>query len=212
MALLSSEIARIKYELGYNALSVGAEPYIGVTQLFEQVIAQYMTAGASTTSSTAVTAASTPTAVTLTLASATGFSAGDRIVVDVDSLQESAVVRSVSGATVTVLLSKAHAGTYPVTVEGGETIVRAILQKLQALSALAAGGEAGALGGLSSSVGIKKVDEIEFFGGGSSALGGASRLSELIKLQDYWRDELAHTLGVVRLNGRGGGGASVSMY
>ena len=59
MALTSAEVRRIRYELGYNVLAVGAEPYVGVTQLFEQVIQPYLTAGASTTSSTAVVASST---------------------------------------------------------------------------------------------------------------------------------------------------------
>ncbi len=56
MALLDSEIARIKAELGYNLLTTGAVPYIGVTQVFEQVIQQNVLAGAKTTSATVVTA------------------------------------------------------------------------------------------------------------------------------------------------------------
>jgi hypothetical protein len=133
MALTTSDLAKVRAELGYNTLSVGAEPYISYVAVFDVVIKTYMQGGASTTSSTTVAAAATPTAVTLTLASATGFTAGDRVVVDVDSLQESATIRSVSGATISVLLSLAHAGTYPVTVEGGETLLRALLKKIDAL-------------------------------------------------------------------------------
>ena len=81
MALLTSEIQRIKFELGYNVLAVGAEPYVGVTQLFEQVIAPYTQGGAATTSATAVPAASAPPPVALTLTDATGFHAGDAVVI-----------------------------------------------------------------------------------------------------------------------------------
>lgn len=211
MALTSAEVARLKYELGYNVLAVGAEPYVGVAVLFEQVIAPYTTAGASTTSSTAVTAASAPTPATLTLASAVGFTAGDRVIVDVDSRQESATIQAVAGSTITLLLSKAHTGTYPVSVEGGESIIRGILQKLQALDGLSSGGDAGVLGSLGPTIGIKRVDEVEFFGGGQGAGSGNSRLGEVRKLREMWRDELASVLGIVRLNGRSGAG-SISVY
>lgn len=43
MALTTAELTRIKAELGFNVLQSGAEPYIGVTLLFEQIIAVYMT-------------------------------------------------------------------------------------------------------------------------------------------------------------------------
>ncbi len=208
MALLTSEVARLKYELGFNLLAVGAEPYIGVAALFEQVIQPYLLGGAMTTSSTTVAAASTPTAVSLALASAAGISVGDALIVDVDSLQERATIRSLSGVTAGVLLSKAHSGTYPVTVEGGESIIRAILQRLQALSGL--GVEGGAMSGAIETAGIKKVDEIEFFGTGTWS---GSQMSLLIRQREYWRDELANALGIERLNGSGAsGGSDVSVY
>ena len=164
MSLLPSEIARLKYELGFNVMSVGAEPYIGVAALFEQVIQPYLSAGAVTTSATAVVAATTPTLATLTLASATGVAEGAAVIIDVDSLQERATVRSLSGASMGVLVSKAHSGTYPVTVEGPESIIRALLRKLQALSGL---GAEGIIDEALDTAGVKKVDEIEFFGGSS---------------------------------------------
>ncbi len=208
MALLDSEVRRLKYELGYNVLSVGAEPYIGVAAIFEQVIQPYLTAGASTTSATSVTAASEAMPVTLTLVSATGIVALDRVVVDVDSRQEIATIQSATGLTITVQLSKAHSGTYPVTVEGGESLIRAILQKLQFIAGLSAGGDAGALGGAVETSGIKKVDEIEFFGG---VVSGQDRFKLITRAREYWRDELAAALGIERLNG-GRGGSSVAMY
>lgn len=202
MALTSSEVARIKYELGYNVLSVGAEPYIGVTALFDQVIQPYLDAGASTTSNTAVTAATTPTPVALALADASEVAAGSVVIVDVDGRQERATVQSKSGSNVTVQLSLAHSGTYPVTVEGPESIIRSILQRLQSIAGLGASGESGAMGELLGVAGVKRIDDIEFFGGETLS---TSRMTQLMKQREYWRDELATALGVERLNGSGGG-------
>lgn len=200
MALLDSEIARCKYELGYNLLTISAEPYIGVARVFELVIQPNLLAGATTTSATAVTAVAAgalASPVTLTLGSVTGFSAGDRVVVDVDDRQETATVQSVAGSTITVLLTKTHSGTYPVTVERGETVVREILARLR--------GIADKLGtSAAQQIGIKQVDEIEFFGG----MHGVRY--ELTRLQSYWRNELASALGVMNL--RSNIGTAVAMY
>jgi len=204
MALTSAEVRRIRYELGYNVLAVGAEPYVGVTQLFEQVIQPYLTAGASTTSSTAVVASSTGAPVTLTLASATGFNVFDRAVVDVDGRQEFATVSAVAGSTITVQLSLAHSGTYPVTVEGGESIVREILREC-----IRIGGGGGLLSKSAGKAGLKKVDEVEFFGSSTSTTIAAQQR----KMLDYWRNELAAALGVENMRQTGGvGGGSVSVY
>lgn len=208
MALTSSEVRRIKYELGYGLLSVAAEPYVSYVSLFDQIIQPYLTAGAATRSSTAVAAADTPTPATLTLVSATGISAGDRVVIDVDSRQESATIQALSGTSMTVLLTNEHSGFYPVEVEGGVSMVRAILRKLQAISGLGASASFDAISQALATAGIKKMDEIEFFGDVPSS---QTRIGQVKALQNYWRDELASVLGIVRLNG-GGGGATVSMY
>lgn len=201
MALLDSEVARIKYELGYNLLTVGAVPYIGVAAIFEQVIQPYLGAGASTTSTTTVTAATVATPVTLTIASGTGFSSGARVVIDVDDRQEVVTAQLVSGASLTVMLVKAHTGTYPVTVEGGESMAREVLGRLRTVG--------DKLANAATKAGIKRVDEIEFFGSSSSGMSGVFR--ELTRQRDSWRDELAALLGIQRLNG-GAGGATVSLY
>lgn len=200
MSLSDAEIARIKYHLGYNLLANGAEPYIGITALFANVIQPYLTGGASTTSSTAVTAADEPTAVTLTLTSATGFVAGDTCLVDVDSKQERVTIRALSGSTITVLLSLAHSGTYPVVVEGPEALVRSLLKKADEAQT--------ALNTATSTAGLKQVDNggVEWF---SASDGGT--MKSLRSQLNYWRDELASALGIVRLNKRGGGGC-VSLY
>lgn len=208
MALLTSEVIRVRAELGYNVMGLQAIPYIGISAIFDEVIQQYITAGASTTSSTPVTAADEPTPQTLALGSGAGFSAGCRVVVDVDDRQEVVTVQNMPGAnSLTALMQKAHTGTYPVTVEGGESIVREHLQHLRLLN-----GPGSVLTRLADYMGIKKVDEIEFFGGGSGGLvDGKDPLTQVRSLIEYHRDELASALGVERLNRRGGGGG-VEIY
>jgi len=199
VALLDSEIARCKYELGYNVLTVSAEPYIAVARVFELVIQPNLLAGAITTSSTAVTAVAAgalANPVTLTLASVTGFSVGDRVTVDVDDRQESAMIQAIAGSTITLLLTKTHSGTYTLTVERGESIVREILARLRSI--------ADKLGTAAlQQAGIAKVDEIEFFSG----MQGVRY--EMQKLQTYWRNELASALGVVNLRSSIGGEIAV---
>lgn len=198
MALLESELDRIKYELGYATIAAAAAEYLsGYTAIFETVIANYLNAGATTTSTTPVTAADTPTAVDITLTSATGFTVGDMAVVDVDSVQERATVQALAGNVITVLLKLAHATSYPVTVEGGETIVRQILGKIKKVAdqieetALVAAG-------------MTRAEDIEF------AVGGDSPRGQLNKMLENYRQELADVLGVEYLRAlRRGGGQSV---
>lgn len=208
MALTDSEIMEAKFHTGWSVLEAGAEPYIGIASAFDTVIQAYTEAGASTTSSTAVTAASTATPATLTLASATGFALFDRVVIDVDDRQEEATVQSVSGSDIVVLLTKAHSGTYPVTVEGGEVIIRRILRKLRDLTGVSgsmASGTSAASGGL------KKVDEVEWYD--ASSASGKTQFDMLAEQVMYWRDQLASALGIP--NGwrhRAGSGLSVTLY
>lgn len=213
MALLTSEITRIKAELGYPLLSINAEPMIGIHAVFEQVIQPYTLSGASTTSSTTVEAASTPTPVSLVLTAGAGFVPGSVVVVDVDSRQERATIQSSVGSSVTVQLSLPHTGTFPVTVEGGESIIREILLELRKLAQGMNGAES-AMASLQSRLGLKKMDEIEFFGGGSTlAAQGLDPMSQTLQLREYWRDELARCLGIPRLNSKSAsGGSEISVY
>ncbi len=189
MALLDSELERIKGELGYNVLTIGALPYVGFSQMFTNVVQAYMSTGASTTSSTAVTAATSPTPATLTLTSGTGFASGVRVVIDVDDRQEIVTAQNVSGASLTVLLTLTHTGTYPVTVEGGETLIREQLARLRAINAQ--------ITAAASTAGIKRVDVIEFYGGGTGGQGGGTaQIDVLYKQRDRARDELASLCGI----------------
>lgn len=199
MGLLASELLRIKHELGFNLMLVGAEPWIGVHAVFDQVIQPYLSAGASTTSTTAVVAASTPTPVTITLADATGFATGQRVSVDVDARAETATIQHATGLTITVMLSKVHSGTYPVTVEGGESIIREILAKIRDVKEkLAEQGGHGAL---------KAVDEIEFYQSGS--LTGFEILGGQLA---FWRGELASALGISANPRTQGCGGRLAVY
>jgi len=202
MALTTSEISRIKSELGYNVLTLGAVPYISVYAIFDAVIQPYLQEGGDTTSTTTVTVATSYTPVTLTLASSTGFAAGYRVWIDVDDRQEEATIQSLTGSTITVLLKKAHTGTYPVTVDGGLAIIRQLLRRIREGNdrlAKFSGYGAGAL---------KKVDEIEFYPGAS--------VQSAIKLAregvDYFRDQLASTLGLHNFNKpQGGAGCRIAL-
>lgn len=189
MALLDSEIQRIKYELGFNVVGAGAEPYISIYQIFDQVIAMYITAGASTTATTTIAASSVAAPASITLASATGFTAGARIVIDVDARQEIVTLQSLSGAVATALLTKTHTGTYPVTVEGGESIIREILAELRNVQ--------GKLFASAGNAGLKRAEDIEWFPGVS---GVGALLTTLKEQRNVYRDELASALGVVNLH------------
>ena len=185
MPFSTSELARIKAELGYNLLLTGADVYVGVTSIFEQVVNGYISAEVATTSATSVTAQTSPTPVALTLASATGFTAGDQVVVDVDSRRERVTIAALSGSAITVQLSLAHSGTYPVSVVGPITIAKDILGKIEAVkSKMATTFGAGAL---------KRVDEIEFYAVGKN---GKTQFGAMGDELAYWRNELASVLGV----------------
>lgn len=183
MALLPGELQRVRFELGFNVLSVGAEPYISYVAVFDKVIQVYLNSGAKTTSATTVTASpSGATPVTLTLTDPTGFTSGDQVVIDVDDRQEIAA-SSLSGSLLTVALSKPHSGIYAVTVESGEGIVRECLIRIREVKAKMA--QAWGSGSL------KKVDEVEFYDTNHRTQFGVLG-SQLM----FWRNELASALGM----------------
>ncbi len=184
MALLDSEVARLKFELGWNLLST-ANPYLGTAAVFEQVIQPYIEGGAATTSGTTIVGDGTPKSITLT--SATDFTTGDRIVVDVDARQETLTLQALSGATATALFALTHSGTYPVTVEGPETLIRQTLQSIWSVRSVRA--KAKGRGALKAYVG-----EIEYYDTGKSAFASANAEINML------RDELAAACGDISLN------------
>ncbi len=200
MSLTSAEILRLKIELGFNGLSYMAEPWIGTSQIFTQIIAPYLDSSVTTTSSTAVTAATTPTPIALTLASATGFATGDRVYVDVEDRMESTVIQSLSGAVATVQLSAAHNGTYRFDRDSGESIVREYLGQIKRVKS----DMAGAMG----TGALKQVDEIQWYQSGNKTQFGILG-DELM----FWRDELAAAVGAPNMwRRRRSGGSSIAIY
>jgi hypothetical protein len=206
MGFNESELWRIKRELGYPAETIGALPYLDLVSVFEQVILPYTQSGADTTSNTVVDNES-PDAVVLKLADTAGFHVWDRVFVDVDDSQESATIQSLDGTgkTICVILSKQHGsvGAYPVIVDGGVAQARNLLRLIEKVTAQ--------IEDAPSRAGIKKVDEIEFFG--SSRSGKSTTFEELREQREDARRELAEVLGLPYLRGlRRGPGRAFEVY
>lgn len=120
------------------------------------------------------------------LASATGFDAGARVVVDVDGRQEKLTIQTLSGASLTAQFAKTHSDTYAVTVEGGESLVREKLSEIWA--ARMTRGSSRGLGTLKAVVG-----DAEWYDTGMTAFAAGSEQIDVL------RDELAAILGVENL-------------
>jgi hypothetical protein len=196
----TSELQRIKAELGLNLLQTGADYWIGVSQALEQVVNQHIDAEVATTATiaTPITAAAAPAPQSLTLASASQFSAGDRVFIDVDTRTENATIQSKSGSVIVVQLKRAHSGTVPVAKEGPIPLAREALRRiLETKERLSETYGHGAL---------KKVDEVEFYEVGGSAFGN---LGQQVM---HWRDELAAVLGVPNFWRVRRSGGAVSVY
>ena len=177
------ELDRVKFEAMDNVLGFGAVPYASIRNVYGIIQSNVQSSSVDpTTSSTAVTAAG---AVTLTLADATGITAGVRVVLDVDDAREVVTVRNVAGSVISVVCAKPHAGTYPVEIESALTIVRGLLADLETLSQRERT--------LYTSAGVKSVDgEVEFFG--PSERGGA--LGAIMSARIAKRLELTRSCGI----------------
>lgn len=203
--LSTDELDRIKREVLDNVLGLGAEPYISIKALYALVRDNVSGASvAATSSSTAVTAAQVAAGgVTITVALATGLAVGVRVQLDVDGARETCLVRSISGTTVGVNCRKPHAGTYPVEIESALTLVRGCLSDLALLEdKITAAADA---------AGVKKVDEVEFFGPSD----GRSVADELRRQQHALRLDLARMCGLTAVLAAGrarGGAGSFEIY
>jgi hypothetical protein len=195
MPILDSELDRIRAELGHNLLNVGAEPYIGVTAVFSQIVQRYLREGLDCTSSTT---ANTPGYVTLTLDSVTGISVMSRVAIDVDEQFEMVTVRAVNDVakTISVITKKKHPGTYPVTIDGGLQIVRECLAALVDIQTKLVDTRGHGT--------LKAVDEVEFYD-----TRGKTQFQAYLDQAEHWRDRLARHLGLSRIKFGGGGQGSV---
>ena len=199
--LTDDELARVKRECLDNVLDYGAVPYINVLSVY-QIIRDHVVSSsvAPTTSSTAVTSAG---AAVLTLASVTDYASGQRVVLDVDDVRETVTIRAVSGSTISVVCRYLHSGIYPVEVESPLTIVRGLLSDLVTMEQ--------AQRRAVQSLGLKRVDEVEWFGANGERTIGAELNERRMKL----RMELAEACGIgwvirERMARRAGG--SVEVY
>ena len=186
---------RIRYELGYSAVTQTGEPYVSWT-LLPDVAFDNLGSGAETTTATAVATADVGTAVTLVLTSGTGFVSNVRIHVDVGAQREVVVAQSVVTTALTARFTKVHAGTYPVEVESGESMLRTLIFKLDDIRDQIQDSFATA--------GIKVADEVEFFEGA----GGDAVLASLWGQRQRWRAELASLLKLPDYSNRGRGATS----
>jgi hypothetical protein len=183
--LTDDELARIKAEVFDNLLGLGAIPYFDVRTLYPVIRDNVVSSDvAATTSSTAVSVVG---ATTITLADATGYAAGQRIVLDVDDARETVTIRALTGAVASVICRYTHAGTYPVQVESPLTLVRGYISDLITLEQI----ERGAF----DTAGVKRVDEIEFFG----MQEGGSKIAVVNATRDRLRAKLASALNLTKI-------------
>jgi hypothetical protein len=135
------------------------------------------------------TSVTSPGATTITLTSATGYAAGQRIVLDVDDQRETVTIRSLPargrGRFGRVPLHTL--GTYPVEVESPLTLVRGYISDLITLEQV----ERGAF----DTAGVRRVDEIEFFGRAE----GGSKLQVVNETRNRLRAKLASALNLTKI-------------
>lgn len=153
--LSTSAMVRIKAELHDTVATIAAGVYIDIRSIYDVI--QGAVVGSDIPATSTATAVTVAGNASLVLASIAGIEVGTKLVLDVDAAREVVTVRSVTGSTVSVLCRQTHAGTYPVEIESGVTIVEGILAELDTV-ALQRRQQL-------SSAGVKRVDEIEFFGG-----------------------------------------------
>lgn len=195
------EMDRLRAELGFNVLTIGAVPYIPHVVIFDLIRDYVSSTFDPTTSSTAVSAAGPST---ITVADATNIVQFGQYVIDTGAQQEVVTCGNIATTTFSGVFAKTHSGTYPVERESRLTLVRTILAKLTTLEDV--------IYRAMSQSGIKKVDEIEFFG----SSGESSRLQQLTDTRTMLRRELAARVNlsafvrqVVGVDvGGGGGGAT----
>jgi hypothetical protein len=105
----------------------------------------------------------------------TGITPYSSLVIDTGDQAETVMVRSVGVATFSAYFAKAHTGTYPIATMCGVARLRMLLWDAdaawRALNSQSVG----------SSVGLKKVDEIEFFGGESQLEGRSEHYRAIVQ-------------------------------
>lgn len=195
--LTDDELARIKAEVLDNVLDQLATPWFDVRAIYEVLRDNVLSSSVAPTSSTTTVSAAGPT--TLTLASVTGLTVGQKVQIDCDAQRETVTIRAISGLTISVICRKTHSGTYPVEVESPLTLVRGVLSDLAML-------ETGAALDSLDALGVKRVDEVEFRDDETITLA-------IERARYQLRSRLASLcgLGSILNSGRGRGG-NVAVY
>jgi hypothetical protein len=177
--LTDDEMARLRAELGAHVLANSATPMVGVLSIWAVIRDSVVSSSVSPT--TSATTVSTAGPVVLTLASATGYVAGQSIQLDCDAERETVTIRNLSGSNASVICRKTHSGTYPVEVESPLTIVRGLLSDLRRI-------EQGDFLAAFDALGVKQVDEV--------ILSDAGQLKFIDRARAMLRDKLATACGV----------------
>lgn len=225
------DIARLKFETGYNVNAVGAELYVlnGYAAVFDAAIAPYLV-DQGTISFTQVGPYAAPQNVQLALLAnpnVTGnavngppsqpntygnvFQVGSKIVVDVGPAQErDVIIQTLSGLVVTVALQNVHGqnGSYPVLLQGGEYLVRDVLARLDVINTQ--------LKGYAPAVaGLEQADEAKFYASRRGKQGQQGVFDDLMAQRDMARRDLCALLGIENLwerRGRHGSGEASLDY
>ncbi len=219
MGLRAEEVLRMKWELGVSITLLGAEPYITYLAVFDRAIQPYII-DPSTTSTTLVAASAIATgqqvAVTVTtipLLAGTftaAFTVGTTVTVDVGPAAETSQILVVSGTTIWLTLVNAHgaSGAYPISMAGGEQVVRDILSRLDAIKS--------ELTNIApKAAGIEQIDEVRIYPATTtgSRRGSRDKFESLIQQREQARDDLGEAVGFPNLRTmRKRGGSRVEVY
>lgn len=220
-------IQKLKGQLGFNAVNVGAEAYVlnGYAAMFDAAIAPYMVDQGSS-STTVVPASSTGSAVAVAVTVAANpivsgaqvaniygnvFTQGAKVVVDVGPQQETnVVIMGISGLVLTLLLANAHGqyGSYPVLLQGGEYLARQIMARIDVIE--------GQLTGIAPiTAGVTRADDVQLASSMMGRKGQLDKFQSLNAQRDLARKELASLLGVPNLwemRGKFGGSSGSLSY
>lgn len=193
MAVLTdAETEAIRFHLGYGNIGVGGYPHTpdGYFEAIKNVVAEYLTTGAETTATTAITAGST---TTVTPVSMTGIAANVQLVVDVGDEAEFVIVKATTLTTFTAKFAGAHtAAGYPVAVASGVARARYLIHRCNRALEKVTGA------GMTNSAGLKSVGRgaVEWFGASSvlsstqqAYLAVVEQLSSLVRVAPRWAND-----------------------
>lgn len=199
MTLSSSEVESIRFHLGYGNIGLGVSMYTpdGFKELFDQIIAPYLTGDTETTATTAIVAG---TNTTVTPVSMTGIVPYAKLVIDVGDDVELVMVRSVTVSSFTAKFTKAHpASGYPIALMGGHARVRLLLNQADVAWQSMQDASIGATAGLQS---VDKNDVVWF--------GGFQVLKDRLKHYYAIVDQLSSLVRVSRVGS--GTSGQMSLY